>query len=243
MLPVSRVLVPPDGVGLPAPRTPHDCEESSTVLTLKIIIGSTRDGRASDLVAPWLIERAKAHGAFTVDVLDLRDWRLPLFAETFATIGDIADPTYSEPIVKRWNQTVKEGDAFLFLTPEYNHSVPGVLKNAIDNVFVSYGFRNKPSAFAAYSAGIAGGVRAIEHLAHIMIEAESVPLRNSVIVPQVQNAFDGTEPRNPLADAGVQIVLDDLAWWGEALQKARAGGELIPGNFRLRAAQQATAAS
>jgi NAD(P)H-dependent FMN reductase len=209
------------------------------VLTLKIIIGSTRDGRASDLVSPWLVERAKAHGGFAVDVLDLRDWPLPMFAETFATIGDIADPTYSDPIVKRWNQTIKEGDAFLFLTPEYNHSVPGVLKNAIDNVFVSFGFRNKPSAFAAYSVGLGGGVRAIEHLAHIMIEAESVPLRNSVILPQVQGAFDGEAPRNPVSEAGLQIVLDDLVWWGEALKQARAGGELLPGTFRLRAAQQA----
>ena len=77
------------------------------MLELKIIVGSTREGRAADLVMPWLVQRAIAHGGFSVDLLDLRDWRLPMFAETIATIGDRRDPTYSEPIVKRWNQTVR----------------------------------------------------------------------------------------------------------------------------------------
>ncbi|MEA2640031.1 MAG: hypothetical protein QOF51_1425 [Chloroflexota bacterium] len=212
------------------------------MLKLKLIIGSTRDGRAADLVAPWLIDRATRHGVFAVDVLDLRDWPLPMFAETIQTVGDFADPTYSDPIVKRWNQRIKDGDAFLFLTPEYNHSVPGVLKNAIDNVFVSFGFRNKPAAFVGYSGGIAAGVRAIEHLAHIAIEAEMVPLRNTVLIAQVQTAFDGTTPRDPAAEASLGIVLDDLQWWGTLLQHARAQGELVPGPFRLRAAMAASAA-
>ena len=72
---------------------------------------------------------------FNVEVLDLRDWPLPFFAETCATIGDFANPTYHDPIVKRWNTKIGEGDAYLFITPEYNHSIPGVLKNAIDSVF------------------------------------------------------------------------------------------------------------
>jgi NAD(P)H-dependent FMN reductase len=206
------------------------------MLELKIIIGSTRDGRAADLVAPWIIDRAKAHGAFSVDVVDLRDWPLPIFAETFQTIGDLNDPTYSDPVVKRWNQKIKEGEAFLFITPEYNHSVPGVLKNAIDSVFVSFGLRNKPGAFVGYSAGIAGGTRAIEHLAHIAIEAEMAALRNSVIIPFVQTAFDNGNPTSAATEASLGIVLDDLVWWGEALRAARAGGELAPGTFRLRAA-------
>jgi NAD(P)H-dependent FMN reductase len=209
------------------------------VLALELIIGSTRDGRAADLVAPWLIDRAQRHGAFDVDVLDLRDWPLPMFAETVHTIGDRANPTYSDPVVRTWNQRIKQGDAFLFLTPEYNHSVPGVLKNAIDNVFVSYGFRNKPAAFVAYSGGIAAGVRAIEHLSHIMIETDAVPLRNTVLIPNVQTAFDGLEPLDPIRDAAAAIMLDDLAWWGEALQRARADHELPPGTFRLRAAMAA----
>jgi NAD(P)H-dependent FMN reductase len=69
------------------------------VSNLQIIIGSTRPGRAADLVAPWVINRAENHGAFDVEVLDLRDWALPMFTETFETIGDFNNPTYSSPVV------------------------------------------------------------------------------------------------------------------------------------------------
>jgi NAD(P)H-dependent FMN reductase len=160
---------------------------------LQIIIGSTRPGRAADLVAPWVIDRARAHGGFDVEVLDLRDWPLPIFAEHLGSIGDFNDPTYSQPIVREWNHKIREGDAYLVITPEYNHSVPGVLKNAIDSVFVSFAFRQKPLVAVGYSGGIAGGVRAIEHLAQIAIEAEMVPLRTAVVIPQVAEAFD--DPR------------------------------------------------
>jgi NAD(P)H-dependent FMN reductase len=214
------------------------------MLKLKIIIGSTRPTRAADHVIPWVVRQASAHAAFDVEVLDLRDWPLPMFGEHMGTIGDFADPTYSEPIVKRWNAKIKEADAFLVITPEYNHSVPGVLKNAIDSVFVSFGFRNKPVAAVGYSGGIAGGTRAVEHLALIVVEAESVPLRNTVIIPFVASAFgeDGN-PVHAATDIAMNITLDDLAWWGEALAAARARGELIPGSFRARAATAAQAAA
>ena len=84
-----------------------------------------------------------------------------------------------------------------------------------------------------------GGVRAVEHLAQIVIEAEMVPLRNTVLVSKVQSFFDGNTPRDPLSDVGLGIVLDDLAWWGNALQQARAAGELSPGLARMRAAMTA----
>jgi NAD(P)H-dependent FMN reductase len=208
--------------------------------TLQVIVGSTRTDRAADKVVPWILDRAGRHPAFTVDLLDLRDWPLPLFQETLATIGDRADPTYSEPIVREWNRRVKQGDAFLFITPEYNHSVPGVLKNAIDSVFVSYAFRNKPAAMVGYSGSNVGGARAVEHLAHILIEAECVPLRNTVLVGGILQAFDAAgEPVNPLTDTALEIALDDLAWWTAALEAARAGGELLPGNRRMGAAMAA----
>jgi NAD(P)H-dependent FMN reductase len=209
---------------------------------LQVIVGSTRPTRAADLVAPWVLDRARAHGAFEVEALDLRDWPLPMFAEHAGSIGDFSDPTYSAPIVRDWNRKVKEGDAYLVVTPEYNHSVPGVLKNAIDSVFVSFALRNKPLASVGYSGGIAGGVRAIEHLAHIVIEADMVPLRDSVVIPFVQAAFDADgNPTNPLTDAALEIVLDDLSWWSRVLADARAGGELSPGPFRMRAAMAALA--
>jgi NAD(P)H-dependent FMN reductase len=211
------------------------------VSKLQVLIGSTRPTRSADLVVPWVVSAASAHGGFDVEVIDLRDWPLPMFAEHFGTIGDFNDPTYSEPIVKAWNQKIKEADAYIVVTPEYNHSLPGVLKNAIDNVWISFAFRNKPVAAIGYSAGIGAGIRAIEHLAHVLIEAEAVPLRNTVIIPSVTTAFDDQgQPVDPMTRISLDVVLNDLAWWSLALEKARAAGELIPGAFRARAALAAT---
>ena len=210
---------------------------------LLVIVGSTRPGRAADLVVPWLTSQARAHGGFDVEVADLRDWPLPIFAEHPGTIGDITDPTYSEPIVRAWNQKVKQADAFVVVTPEYNHSIPAVLKNAIDTVWLSFGFRNKPVAAVGYSGSIGSGICSIEHLAHVFIEAEAVPLRNTVVIPFVRTAFgaDG-EPSDPEIGIRLQIMLDDLAWWSAALEQARAAGELTPGTLRARAAQAAAQA-
>ena len=207
---------------------------------LHIIIGSTRPHRAADLVAPWVIDRAQNHGGFDVEVLDLRDWALPIFEETFETVGDFSNPSYSSPVVRSWNKKIAEGDAFLVITPEYNHSVPAVLKNAIDSVFVSFAFRNKPIAAVGYSGGVAGGVRAIEHLAQIAVEAEMVPLRTATIFPQVFEAFTADhEPVNPVAEISLRIALDDLKWWSEILEIARANGQLPPAAFRIQAAAAA----
>jgi NAD(P)H-dependent FMN reductase len=208
-----------------------------------VIVGSTRPTRAADLVVPWVTARARAHEDFDVEVADLRDWPLPVFAEHPGTLGDMSDPTYSEPIVRAWNKKVKEADAFIVITPEYNHSVPAVLKNAIDTVWLSFGFRNKPVAAIGYSSSVGAGIRAIEHLAHVFIEAEAVPLRNTVVIPFVRAAFgyDG-EPVDPELGIRLQVMLDDLAWWSAALEKARAGGELAPGTLRARAALAALAA-
>src|SRR5205085_4638871 len=135
------------------------------------------------------------------------------YAETMATIGDFANPTYSEPIVRQWNRTIAEGDAFIFITPEYNHSFSGVLKNAIDSVIASWAFRNKPAAFVAYSGGPVGGARAVEQLALVLIEAEMVPLRNTVLIPAAHAAFDDyAQPTNPQTDVALEILLEDLAW-------------------------------
>lgn len=209
---------------------------------LQIIVGSTRPTRAADIVLPWVTARARSHPAFETEVVDLRDWPLPMFAEHFGTIGDFADPTYSDPIVKRWNQKIAEADAYLVLTPEYNHSVPGVLKNAFDNVFVSFALRNKPIAAIGYSGAIAAASRAIEHLAQIAVEADMHPLRSSVLIPFVQSAFDaGGDPVNPLAETALSITLDDLAWWSDVLRAARQEGELPPAPFRMQAAAAASA--
>ena len=159
-------------------------------LKLNVIIGTVRPGRAADPVARWVAQRASEHGAFEVEVLDLRDWPLPHFAEGPDTVGDF-------------------------------------------NVFVSFAFRNKPAAFVGYSGGIAAGVRAVEHLAQVAIEAEMVPLRNTILIPQVHNAFDADgQPTNEVAERSIAVTLDDLAWWGRLLANARAAGQLAPAQAR-----------
>jgi NAD(P)H-dependent FMN reductase len=209
---------------------------------LHIIVGSTRQTRAADRVFPWVLARAQAHPDFEPDLIDLRDWPLPMFAEHPGTIGDFNDPSYSEPIVKQWNQKMGEADAYLVITPEYNHSIPGVLKNAVDNVFFSFALRNKPLAAIGYSGGIAAATRAIEHLAHIAIEADMAPLRSTVLIPFVNQAFDAAgEPVNPMTETALSIALDDLSWWAGALKAARQAGELPPAVFRARAAATAAA--
>ena len=209
---------------------------------LLVIMGSTRPTRAADRVIPWVMSQAQARDGFDVELVDLRDWPLPFFAEHAGTLGDLADPTYSDPLVRSWNQKVRQADAFLLVTPEYNHSVPGALKNAIDSVWLSFGFRNKPVAALGYSAGIGGGIRAIEHLAQMFVEADAVPLRNATVIPFVNDAFDEQgRPVNPMTAAALTITLDDLFWWTSVLEKARAEGELVPGQLRARAAMAAIA--
>jgi NAD(P)H-dependent FMN reductase len=111
-----------------------------------------------------------------------------------------------------------------------------VLKNAIDSVFGSFGFRNKVAGFVGYSGSLVGGARAVEHLAHIAIEAELVPLRNATLIAQVHQAFgDDGRPRDPRSNARLTVLLDDLAWWGDVLGRARDAGELphhTPGGRR-----------
>ncbi|HLW23914.1 MAG TPA: NAD(P)H-dependent oxidoreductase [Steroidobacteraceae bacterium] len=207
------------------------------MLNLQIIIGSTRSGRNADPVCHWFEPITRSHGAFAVETVDLREWPLPHFQETIETVGDFANPTYSDPLVKRWDDKIKEADAYIIVTPEYNHSVPAVLKNAIDTVFFSYGFRHKPVAFVAYSLGVSAGVRAVEHLNQIMLEAEANPIRTQTLIPFVASAFgaDG-RPVTPALNVGLTVMLDDLAWMGSALKVARAAGAPPPAALRIRAA-------
>ena len=213
-------------------------------MKLQIIVGSTRPTRAADKVVPWVARRAALHQAFETEIIDLRDWPLPMFGEHVGSLGDPADPSYSDEIVRRWNRKIAEADAYLIVTPEYNHSIPGELKNAIDSVFFSFAFRDKPMAAVGYSAGVGAAIRAIEHLAQIAVEVEAAPLRSTVVLPYVDKAFDDdSEPTDPATDISMQILLDDLAWWAAALHQARSEGELLPGKIRARQALAAVAAS
>jgi len=212
-------------------------------MKLQVIVGSTRPTRAADRVVPWVVNRAALHEAFETEVIDLRDWQLPMFGEHMGSIGDPNDPSYSDQLVRQWNKKIAEADAYLVVTPEYNHSIPGELKNAIDSVFFSFAFRNKPMAVVGYSVGVSGGIRAIEHLVQVAVEIEAAPLRSTVVLPFVDKAFteDG-EPTDPATEISMQVLLDDLAWWAAALHNARAAGELLPGKVRARMAASAAPA-
>lgn len=204
---------------------------------LQVIVGSTRDGRNADAVCRWLLPVATARGDFEIEVLDLRNWRLPFFQETIASVGDFANPTYSDPVVKRWNDKISEADAYVIVTPEYNRSLPGELKNAIDTVFFSYSFRRKPVAVVSYSLGPTAGVCAVQHLCQIMVEMEAVPVRTPTLVPLVSAAFDDAGlPVNPVLGVTLSVMLDDLAWFAEALKRARDQGGAPPAALRIRAA-------
>ena len=194
-------------------------------LELQIVVGSIRPGRAADRFLPWLLDRAERHDRFAVRLLDLRDWDLPFFQEpTESMLGG----RFTTPVVQRWNEVIAGGDAYLFVFPEYNHSVPAVLKNAFDYALGAR-LRNKPAGFVAYSGGPIAGARAVEHMVGITVEREMAPLRNAVLLGGVGRAFgDDGLPADPMTDHALSILLDDLAWWGDALRRARRAGQLPP---------------
>jgi NAD(P)H-dependent FMN reductase len=231
------LVAAPNVQGRPSAYTAAIRKGGKPVLNTKILVGSTRDGRAADIVTPWVQTRAEAQASLSVEVLDLREWDLPMFAETSQSVGDFHHPTYSQPLIRRWNDTVSAADAAIIITPEYNHSVPAVLKNALDSLFFSFALRNKPVGLVGYSGGSVGGARAVEHLAHVLIEAEAVPLRNTVLLPAVQQAFADGEPTNPASDTALEILLEDLDWWGHILADARPNS-LPPGVLRMNQRMQ-----
>ena len=200
--------------------------QNASPLELQIIVGSTRPGRAADRFLPWLVDRAERHGRFAVRLLDLRDWDLPFVQEP--SEGMVAG-RFSTPTVERWNEVIAAGDAYLFVFPEYNHSVPAVLKNAFDYALGAR-LRNKPAGFVAYSGGPIGGARAVEHMVGITVEREMAPLRNAVLLGQVSRGFDEEDglPLDPSTEHALAILLDDLAWWGEAVRRAAAAGAQMP---------------
>jgi NAD(P)H-dependent FMN reductase len=120
-------------------------KRGTSILNLEIIFGSTRPGRAADQIIPRINAMSPEHGRFDIDVPDLRDFPLPLFSGTFAAVGGPRPRAFCAPVVKHWNSKIAEDDACLFVTPEYNHSIPAVLKNRIDSVFATLSSPPSPS--------------------------------------------------------------------------------------------------
>ena len=177
-----------------------------------VVLGSTRQGRAGGRVARWFLEVGASRGDLRLELVDLRDWPLPFF--------DLAKPPaaggYEDPAQIAWAEKVDEADAYVLVTPEYNHGYPAVLKNALDTVYAEWG--GKPVAFVGYG-GSAGGVRAVEQLRQVVVELDMVPLRPQVALPRAYSAFaDDGSLRHPGPEREAASVLDALVDWTRRIQ-------------------------
>jgi len=191
-------------------------------MLVQVITGTTREGRFSDKVAAWVVDRLQARGDFEVEAVDLRDHPLPFFD---GVAPARAPREYARDEVAVLGGAIDRADAFVVLTGEYNHGYPAVLKNAMDWTFVEW--RRKPVAFVGW--GGVGGARAVEQLRQVVIEFEMVPTRFAVhILPDVMRpamvAQADAEALAALAalDPRLTMLADDLAWWAAALATARA---------------------
>jgi NAD(P)H-dependent FMN reductase len=190
-------------------------------LRVAIVTGSTRPGRRATLVAEWVRDRAGAYLGNRADiaVIDLADLELPLLDEAApAAIG-----AYRHPHTKRWAHLVGSFDGFVFVTPEYNHSMPAALKNAIDFLFAEW--NDKAAGFVSY--GLTGGTRAVEHLRLTLAEVKVACVRSQVVLGLFTD-FDIPDMSEPgtLAPAGhhepvLERMLDELVDWAGALRPLR----------------------
>jgi NAD(P)H-dependent FMN reductase len=187
---------------------------------IQIIVGSTRPGRFADKPVEWLVDRLSDRDDFELDVLDLRDHPLPLFNSPMSPARTLRD--YPNEEVAKLGRRIDAADGFITVTSEYNHGYPASLKNAMDYVFPE--FNKKPMTFVGY--GNAGGARAIEQLRLVTIEFEMAPLRRAVhIFPDVMRAAMIAETFTPALfeslDERLDMMVNELLWWTEALKTAR----------------------
>lgn len=188
---------------------------------IKIIAGSTREGRFSDQPARWIAEQIKKREEVVVEILDLRDYRLPFFDQPVSP-GYKQEP-YKNEVVASFTKKIGEGDAFIMVTPEYNHGTSAVLKNAMDWVYQEW--NNKPVAFIGY--GGVGGARAVEQLRLNSIELQMAPIRNSVHFPgeqYFQVLFGKMEAQDLFArhSEEAEAMITQLLWLARVLKDARA---------------------
>jgi NAD(P)H-dependent FMN reductase len=189
------------------------------MLKIKVILGSTREQRFGEQPAKWITEKAKTKG-LDVELLDLRDYPLPFFNEPMSPTAAMAkEGAYPYPVSAKWTGKIAEADGFIFVTPEYNHGYPAVMKNAFD--YVAREWNKKPVAFVGY--GTVGGARAVEQWRPVTTEQQMVPIRTavSIIAPWMlpKNADGMTDLSS--SDATADQMLDQLIWWADALKAAR----------------------
>lgn len=181
-------------------------------LHVAVIVGSTRPGRIGRSIADWYVGEISSRDDLTIDLVDLVETDLP---PTF--------PAETTAPLEEFRQRIDAADAFVVVTPEYNHGYPGPLKQAID--LVKPQWFAKPAGFVAYG-GMAGGMRAVEQLRQVFAELHVATIRDVVGFHAVRSRFDEygriLDVEAEAAAAAVTTMTDQLAWWAHALRTARA---------------------
>ncbi|HEX4186300.1 MAG TPA: NAD(P)H-dependent oxidoreductase [Solirubrobacteraceae bacterium] len=184
-------------------------------MKIAIILGSTRPGRNGASVADWVLEKSSGRTEAQYELVDLADHPLPHMDEPVPpSLGQ-----YAGQHTKEWAQTIGAYDGYIFVTPEYNHSTSGVLKNAIDYLYGEW--NNKAAAFVSY--GSVGGARAIEHLRAICSELQIAHVRQQLsfsMWTDFEN-FSAFAP-GPQHSEAVVVMFDQLEAWTRAMQSVRA---------------------
>ena len=181
---------------------------------IAIVVGTTRPGRKAEAVARWVLDHASTRRDAEFAVLDIESFGLPLLDEPLPpSLG-----RYTRAHTRAWSEAVAAFDGFVFVTPEYNHGIPGSLKNAID--FLNAEWANKAAGFVSY--GVAGGVRAVEHLRAVLAELRVATVRSSVALSMFTDFTDfraftpGTHNVETL-----EQTLDQVVEWSRALAPLR----------------------
>ncbi|MDH6182232.1 NAD(P)H-dependent FMN reductase [Microbacteriaceae bacterium SG_E_30_P1] len=190
-------------------------------LKIGIILGSTRPGRRGEQVANWVLEQASKRDDVTYELIDIADFNLPhLDEEVPASQG-----LYANGHTKAWANTIASYDGFVMVTPEYNHSTSGALKNAIDFIYAEW--NNKAVGFVSYGAA-ASGARAVEHLRLIAGELQLADVRQQVGISLLTD-FEAytTMKAIPHHEAPLATMLDQLEAWSGALREVRVGSAAI----------------
>jgi NAD(P)H-dependent FMN reductase len=176
---------------------------------LALIVGSTREGRRGAAIARWFVAQASLRTDLVVDVIDLAESDLPQSLDG------------RTPEVAALRPRLADADAFVVLTPEYNHSFPAPLKTAIDCFHSEW--QAKPVGFVSYG-GISGGLRAVEQLRQVFAELHTVTIRDTVSFHNVWGHFDadgGFPIDSQGCDTAAKVMLDQLVWWAVALREAK----------------------
>jgi NAD(P)H-dependent FMN reductase len=186
--------------------------------SLLIIIGSTRPGRVGLPIARWFQERAIEHGGFAVELVDLAEQNLPFMDEP----NHPRLHQYTHQHTKDWSARVEAADAFVFVTPEYNHGYNAPLKNAIDYLHAEWQF--KPVGFVSYG-GVAAGTRAVEMLKQVVTVLYMMPSVAGVTIPGVRDVVNerGQVQATNAMTAAAKGMLDELLRWEAALRPLRGG--------------------